>query len=372
MENSNEMNSVAVVFGGPSPEHDISVLTGLQACRLLAADGVDAVGVYWTKSGQWLRVPPDVEAVDFLEPTVRGASALELHVPGGFVESKRFRGGQALEVDVVLNCCHGGAGEDGSLEGLLRLCGLRVTGPSAAASAVMMDKLATTGVAAQCGVGTIPTVLLGDDDPELEFPWVVKPRFGGSSLSVEAGVGDVATARSLAARGVSRAGCLIQPYLDGWVDLNIAYRSHPIPQLSAIERPLRDREAILDYQAKYLRGADGLESTPRELPAVIPDEIAERIRSATMAVAAALSATGIPRFDYLWDGQDRVLLCEVNAVPGALGLYLWETVGVGRVTVLRDLLDEARRSPVWPAAWAATSDGSALRVSRTIAAKLAL
>src|SRR4051812_43825561 len=117
------MASTGVVFGGPSPEHDISILTGLQAARSLADSGTDVVCLYWTKTGEWLRVPVTSEAASFLEPTPPGAVPVDLAVPGGFSERKRLRSAP-IEVDVVLNCCHGGPGEDGTLTGLLLLAGL--------------------------------------------------------------------------------------------------------------------------------------------------------------------------------------------------------------------------------------------------------
>src|SRR4051794_1783275 len=110
------MSSTAVVFGGPSAEHDISILTGLQAARALADAGDDVVCLYWTKDRRWWRVPAGVEAEAFLESPVAGAVEVDLMVPGGFSERKRLRQ-NPIDIDVVLNCCHGGPGEDGTLGG---------------------------------------------------------------------------------------------------------------------------------------------------------------------------------------------------------------------------------------------------------------
>ena len=364
------MAVVGVAFGGPSPEHDISILSGLQAARVLQSRGAEIVCLYWTKAGLWQQVPGESEAKQFLEPTVPGAVDLELTVPGGFVERKRLRS-HPLDLSVVVNCCHGGPGEDGSLAALLRLAGVRVTGPSPDAAALAMDKFATAAIAEQIGVDSIPTRLLADDI-DLPTPWVVKPRFGGSSLGVEAGVRDLETAKALARQGVSRGGCIVQPFLEGWIDLNVAVRWAPGLELSAIERPVRDDQAILDYRAKYLRGSQGMETTPRELPAQIPEAIESRIRAMAVSIVSAMGMSGIPRIDFLWDGEEKVRLCEVNSIPGALGLYLWEAAGVPRATVLEDWIAEALRGSLTPPQWAASSDGAALRVANTIASKLAL
>ena len=223
-------------------------------------------------------------------------------MPGGFTERRRMRT-SAIELDVVLNCCHGGPGEDGTLTGLLELAGLAVSGPRPQASALMMDKLAAAGVAKAFGVPTIETALLpldGDGTKVLSSlpptPWVVKPRFGGSSLGVEAGVDDLDTARALAGRGVGRAGMLVQPLLDGWHDVNIAVRTSGGVQLSEIERPLREGSTIYGYHDKYLAGGGGagMDSAPRELPANLPAKVREQILDHARTLVAAFGITGAP------------------------------------------------------------------------------
>jgi D-alanine-D-alanine ligase len=367
------MAGLGVVFGGPSPEHDISILTGLQAARALAQAGRDVVCVYWTKAGVWRRVPVETEAAAFLAPEVPGASELELQVPGGFVEVRRRRSAN-LELDAVLNCCHGGPGEDGTLTALLALAGLRVSGPKPQACALAMDKLATAALAEAIGVPAILSVLVtADGKPETlpPTPWVVKPRFGGSSLGVEAGVEDLETARALARQGIGRAGTLIQPMLEGWIDLNVAVRTHPQLEISEVERPLRDADGIYGYRDKYLAGGEGMDSARRELPAQIPAEIRDRIGSCATTIADAFDLTGAPRIDFLWDGGDALVLCEVNSIPGAWGAYLWAPGGIDRTQLYDALVAEARAAPPLPPQWSASSDGQALRVAGTIAGKLA-
>lgn len=366
------MAPIGVVFGGPSPEHDISILTGLQAARALHDAGHEVCALYWTKTGEWRRVPATAEAEAFLQPEPAGAVPVELTVPGGFVERRKLRTAP-VELSAVLNSCHGGPGEDGSLAGLLRLAGLRVSGPSPEAQALVMDKLASAALARSVGVGTIDTALVTETGHgELPAtPWVAKPRFGGSSIGVEAGVEDAATALSLGKRpGAGRAGMVVQPFLDGWIDLNIAVRTHPTLQLSAIERPIRSGTAVYDYRDKYLTGGQGMDAAPRELPANIPDAIASRIRDWATVLVRELDLSGAPRIDFMWDGADDVRLCEVNAIPGAWGSHLWKEVGVPRAQLYLDLVREAEASPPALPQWSASSDGSALRVSGSIAAKL--
>jgi D-alanine-D-alanine ligase len=235
-----------------------------------------------------------------------------------------------------------------------------------------MDKLATAAIARMIGVPSIETALVTADDPTIAFttPWVAKPRFGGSSIGVEAGIDDVATAQALGRTGVGRAGMLLQPYLDDWIDLNVSVRTYPSRQVSAIERPLRGGSSIYDYRDKYLTGGSGMDAAPRELPAQIPEKIRDSLVGHAIALVDALALSGAPRIDFLWNGHDDVLLCEVNSIPGAWGNHLWQAAGISRSTLYRDLIAEAERAPALPAQWAATSDGQALRMSGSIAAKL--
>ena len=382
------MSGVGVTFGGPSAEHDISILTGLQAARALAESGIDVCCLYWTKTGRWKRVPVDAEAAQFLEPEVEGSSDVELAVPGGFVERRRRRS-VPLDLRAVLNCCHGGPGEDGSLAALLALAGLKVTGPGPAASALAMDKLATAALARSAGVPTIGTAAWppgseADGAAEtaraavaaqvgiesLPRPWVVKPRWGGSSIGVEAGVEDLGTVEALGRSVTGRAGLVVQPYLEGWIDLNVAVRTHPSFEVSEVERPLRGGAEILGYREKYLTGGPGMDHAPHEVPADIPEGVRQSIVEHSTTLARQMGLTGAPRIDFMWDGGTDVRLCEVNSIPGAWGNHLWRASGIARDRLYLDLIAEAEAGPALPPQWSGSSDGRALSMSGTIAAKL--
>lgn len=364
--------TTAVIFGGPSAEHDISILTGLQAARTLSDAGDDVIALYWQKDLTWKQVPVTAEPSDFLRLN-NGWDDLSFSTAGGFAASSRFRS-KPISIDAVLNCCHGGPGEDGSLAGQLQQAGYRVSGPGPTPACVAMDKLATEAIAASIGIPTLTSALwfdnelLGDPPPQ---PWIVKPRFGGSSLGIEKGVTDLDTVAALARQGVGAGGLLIQEYRDGWVDLNVSVRTYPSLQLSAIERPIKPDSDILTFSDKYLAGGgEGMASARRELPADIPDGIAKSIEDGARRLVQAIGLTGAPRVDFLWDGADTVLLCEVNPVPGSWAFYLWNEIGISRADLLRGLLDEAKKSPRLPAQWTGSSDGAALRASDSIASKL--
>lgn len=366
---------IAVAFGGPSPEHDISILTGLQAARLLQVAGQEVTGLYWAKNGDWHAVAADHEARDFLDGPPASARPLRLvAAPGaGFVEERRLGSARPVETSVVLVACHGGPGENGSLQAALDLAQIPYAGPSQPGAALGMDKAATRAVAAAAGVPVTDQVVLdATSPPPFDPPYVLKPRFGGSSIGIET-VDSFDTAVQLARSGRHYAdGAVLERYLEGWVDLNIAAASYPEPRRSVIERPQREA-GLYSYAEKYLSGGGGtgFESAPRELPASLPPEVEQLLGDSTTRLLRPLAVRGLPRLDFLWDGEGRVVFNEINTIPGALALYLWDASGIARQQVILDHLEEATARPT--ARWTtAGADGAALRSAADVARKLGL
>jgi D-alanine-D-alanine ligase len=368
---------VAVIFGGPSPEHDVSVLTGLQACRGLARDGSSGHRVralFWSKTGEWFEVDPALEAESFLEGVPRDAKPVQLEATpeGGFAEPGRLGRSRPLTVDAALLCCHGGPGEDGTLQAALDLAGIRYAGPTVPGAALGMDKLAFGSVMAAGGLRALARVLVAPDGapPAFPGPYIVKPRFGGSSIGIDVVEDwDTATAR-LSANPHLRFGAVAEPYRPDLYDLQVAVRSWPAVQLSSIERPLRSEgdADILGYRDKYVAG-EGMAGARRELPARIGDELAAELRSAAKAIAHLAGVRGMARIDFLSDGR-QLFVNEINTIPGSLARYLWVEPVLPFAELLDDLIDEAINRPSH-AYSAAGADGSVLRSAGSIAGKLA-
>jgi D-alanine-D-alanine ligase len=366
---------VAVIFGGPSPEHDVSVLTGLQAARGLALAGNPAVSaLYWSKTGDWFGVDPGLEAEAFVDGVPRGATKLQLvAAPGGGFSEAGGRLGRArqIDLDAAVVCCHGGPGEDGTLQAALDLAEIAYAGPSVASASVGMDKLAFGALMASAGLPTLPRLLLtaGAPAPSFEGPYIVKPRFGGSSIGIDV-VEDFATAQArLAANPHLRSGAVLEPFRPDLTDLQVAVRSWPTLQLSAIERPLRSSAAadILDYRDKYVAG-EGMAGAPRELPAAISSSLEATLREAAVAVASLTGQRGVARIDFLSDGT-QLMVNEINTIPGSLARYLWVDPVLPFGDLLTDLLDEARKRPTH-AYTTSGADGTVLRSAGSIAGKL--
>jgi D-alanine-D-alanine ligase len=370
------VSDIAVIFGGPSPEHDVSVLTGLQAAHELQRAGHAVQALYWSKSAEWFSVDAALEASAFIDGIPKGAQALRLVLGagGGFEGSGgRFSKQKTAEFGVAIVCCHGGPGEDGTLQAALDGAGIAYTGPGVAAAALGMDKLAFGGVMVAAGIATLPRLALTEttDDVGFDGPYIVKPRFGGSSIGIEV-VKDLATARALLGGVHLRAGAVLEPFRPDLYDVQVALRRWPATQVSAIERPLRSaggaRGEILGYVDKYV-GGEGMASAPRELPADLPDAVADEVRAVARRIGDLTLVRGVARIDFLTDGRE-LMVNEINTIPGSLARYLWIEPVVPFATLLTDMVAEATARPTFYYS-AAGADGLVLRGASSIAAKLA-
>lgn len=353
-----------MLFGGPSPEHDVSVLTGLQAARALNA----TEALYWTRAGDFVLVDATLEGIAFADGVPRNAKPARVSAGGG-ITAKAGMGREKNFDGVVVNCCHGGPGEDGTIQAQLDLAGVSYTGPSVAGAALGMDKLAFGDVCARAGIPTLPRVALTDaTKPDFDGPYIVKPRFGGSSIGIDV-VRDLATAHDrLKANPHLERGAVIEPYRPDSVDVNVAVRLFPSPELSAIEKPTRSGGDIYAYAEKYV-GGEGMVSAPRELPANLPGAVEAQLRAHALEVAQLAGVRGVARVDFLLEGE-TLYLNEINTIPGSLARHLWVEPTVPFRTLLDDMIAEAAARPTGRYS-AAGADGLVLRGAGAIASKLA-
>ena len=361
-------DQLAVVFGGPSPEHEISILTGLLSERVLREAGRDVVALYWSPVGDWFQVPPSSEAKDFLEGAPKGSVKLEVSLGSGFATPKKgLGGGKGISIDVALNCCHGGAGENGGLNALFDQLGIPMTGGPATLATLGMDKLAFGSVLQSNGIPTLPRVALTSAEPPFAGPYILKPRFGGSSIGIEV-VEDLATAQALGKSSRHlRQGAVLEPFSKGAIDLLMGYSTHPTVRTSLLEKPLAPSVAdgIFSYDQKYLETGGQLGASS-EIPAQVPDAVLAEAERLTRAVLEVTGIKGLGRLDFLLVGDDLVVN-EINTIPGSMGLHLWPK-SVAPAELLLGLVEEART--LVPVTSGPTTPGAALRAAGGIGGKL--
>ena len=357
-------NEIAVIFGGPSPEHDISILTGLQSSRVLN-NKYNVHNIYWSKENKWYLVDNNLESQDFINNNKIFKKELTLKLdsnPGFYLKKKK------LNIGTVLNACHGGPGEDGTLQSLLTLLEINFTGPSLTTSQLCMDKYSFYTFMKANNIPVLEKHLLQNSHPPtFEGPYILKPRFGGSSIGVEV-VNEFDTALKLADNSkLYQQGATVEKFLEDSVDYLVALRTYPQVEFSEIEKPIRSNNfELFSYQDKYLENG-GLEGSKRELPAQLTKNIEKEIITILETLVSLINFNGISRVDFLIS-EEKIYLNEINTIPGSHALYLWENLGLNKFQLLDDMIQESlQRYSTWTAEG---SDGLALKSAKDIQSKL--
>ena len=354
--------TIGVVFGGPSPEHDISILTGLQSVRILSKK-YDVIALYWSKNNEWYLVDNEYESVDFLSNKKIYKNKLEMKFnddPGFYQKRKK------LHFDVLINACHGGPGEDGSLQSLLNIFRIKYTGPDQISAQICMDKYAFYTVMKENGLPVLEKKLVNTEEMNIDGNYVLKPRFGGSSIGVEL-INDAPTVQKLITNSdLYSQGAVIEKYLENSIDLLIGVRSFPDFDVSEIEKPLKN-ETLFSYTDKYLENG-GLEGSKRELPANLNEQIEKKLIEMVNKINQIIPTRGIYRYDFLLH-ENALYINEINTIPGSHALYLWKNLNNSKFELLDSMIDEALSRQVDN--WSLTgSDGIALKSAKDIASKL--
>ncbi len=336
---------IAVLFGGSSPEHDVSVVTAQQFMDAVDPADYEVVPVYADFENRFF-VGPNLRDVSTYRP--RPSRITEVSFGWGERGGEiRAPSGAAIPIDCAVPVFHGLFGEDGRIHGLLEWIGIPVTGFSAAHSALAMRKDLTKLIAARAGVPVLPQVvadharladrkrLLAEIKKKVGLPAIVKPVNLGSSI----GVGIARTedeVLQLCAMVLTRDSLvMIEPRVPNLVEYNVALRNdNGTIRLSAIERPKPSSE-LLDFKEKYLKGGGGAKGT--SLPSqgmlsltrdIQPDMAGNRrplVEENAVKVFEAFGRRGAPRLDFLCnDETGDIFFNEINPIPGSYGYFLWE------------------------------------------------
>ncbi|MBO0821900.1 MAG: D-alanine--D-alanine ligase, partial [Nocardiopsaceae bacterium] len=367
---------VAVVFGGRSSEHSVSCASAGMILGAIDRSRYDVVPVGIARDGRW------VLAADDPARLALGSGALpsveSVATPGVSVAPRSGGSGSALvvsgpasvpsdlgEVDVVLPLLHGAYGEDGTIQGLLEMTGVRYAGAGVLASAAGMDKEYMKVLFAARGLPVGPYVVIRDRDwtageaerrkaldevSALGYPVFVKPARGGSSIgtsrvdSADALPAAITTARSHDRKVLVEAfvpgaeiECAVLEGLDGGV-----------PEASLPGQVIVDPEATwYDFEAKYLGAGTGM-----EIPAPIPAADIERVRQLACAAFEAISCEGLARVDFFYTPAGEIVLNEINTMPGMTPASGFPRMGAATGLPLPALIDRilttALRKPQTP------------------------
>ena len=360
---------VAMLFGGKTVEHEVSVISGIQALKAMDTEKYDVIPVYMTKENDMYIGSDigDIKAYRDIPALLKKSQRVIMVNDGGRVQlvqfpPKKFGGMRPVDIDIAFPVVHGTNVEDGALQGYLKTVGIPFVGPDVTASAISMDKAVTKAVLKEAGVPVLDAnvyTMADYEDPEgvaddiektIGYPVIIKPVNLGSSV----GIG-IAKSRDELIDAIDdafryAARIMAEHAISKLREINCAVLGDENgAEASECEEPLTSGE-ILSYEDKYVSGGGkkggakgrsgskgaGMANLSRKIPADLSPEKREEIRELAVKSFKALGCNGVSRIDFMIDEEeDKLYFNEINPIPGSLSFYLWEPVGVP----YKDLLD---------------------------------
>lgn len=362
------MKTVAVIFGGRSTEHDVSVVTALASVikplELTKQYKVEAV--YIAKDGAWywddklkdIALFSSGKIQDFLHKT--GAASVQFDGGMTLVKANGKLGRKKVaKIDIAFPAMHGTYGEDGSLMGLLRMAGIPFVGCDIDASVVAMDKVLTKQIAMTHGIETPkmefaskldyfrqPGKFISTIEKSLRYPLFVKPAHLGSSIGIAQAHDRKELENAIEVAFHYDEKVLVEEAVQNLIEVTLPVMGNDQPMPALLERPLTKPGDFFDFDKKYIGGGKGGSKGGKkggngysELPAKLPQSLYAKAEQLGLEIYGALGCEGISRVDMLIDSKTEVVyLNEVNPLPGDLYAHNWRAAGVSMVDLVQNLI----------------------------------
>ncbi|MCB0335685.1 MAG: hypothetical protein KDD62_05245 [Bdellovibrionales bacterium] len=351
---------IAVLFGGRSVEHEISIITSLQLLKAMDTTRYEPVPVYIAPSGRWytdvkLFNRDNYPIANFEEltevtvlptPDIGGLTVLE---PKRSWSLRGPKKGSVIPIDVFLLGFHGEFGEDGCIQGLLELAGATYTGNDVLGSSVAMNKYVCKVFLEAHGISVLPSMVIRKSEAQKDirsissrifstkgiekYPVFIKPNHLGSSVGIAKANNDDELVSALATVFKYDFEALVEPFLSEMFEVNVSVMDGDPLRASAVEIPVSD-SGVLSYEEKYMRGgkkkagpssSDGMASLTRVInPKDLSVEIKQQVIESATKAFDLLYCSGVGRFDFMVDkATGEVYFNELNPMPGSFSFYLW-------------------------------------------------
>ncbi len=354
---------VGVFFGGKSVEHEVSVISGLQAYSAFNKEKYDLVPVYITKENELYtgELIADIANYRNIPELLKKSTRVFLMGEKNGVKlirypEKKFGSSEVAQIDVAFPVVHGANVEDGSLQGFLRHYNIPFAGCDVMASAVTMDKYVMKTVLKDSGIPVLDCVTLygkefesGEQaayekvEQKIPYPVIVKPVNLGSSVGIKVAKDREELREALEYAFTFGPKVLVEHAIMNLREINCAVLGdYEEAHASECEEPISSDE-ILSYEDKYVAGgkggSEGMRTARRELPANLTPQKREEIREMAVKTFRTLGASGVSRIDFMIDRDtDLVYVNEINPIPGSLAFYLWEALGKPYAELLDDMV----------------------------------
>ena len=367
---------VAVLFGGKSTEHEISIISAIQEIGHINKEKYDVVPVYITKNNDFYVG----ESIDKIEEYTHINQLLAKSTQVVWVKEndkvnlvrypmKKFGNNVMTQVDVAFPIVHGTNVEDGTLQGFLATLGLPVVGCDVLSSAVGMNKYVMKTVLKDNGIPVLDCkcytwkdyedvdTLVSKIEGTFKYPVIIKPLNLGSSIGIKKASDRASLLEALDLGFEFSKKILVEPAISKLKEINCSVLGdYESAEASECEEPINSDE-ILSFEDKYIGGAKGsakgaktggskgMASLKRKIPADISDEMRDKIRTMAVDAFIALGCSGVSRIDFMIDMEtNNVYFNEINTIPGSLSFYLWEPLGMKYEHLLDNMIQLALKA----------------------------
>lgn len=325
------MKNLVVIFGGKSVEHDISIITGLQIMQNIHPI-YNLIPVYITREGEWWTGDKLQDAGFYENFETSKLKKCYFTTNDKKIKIKHKLGVREYEIDCALLALHGTNGEDGSIQGLLEMCGIPYTSASVLGSAVCMDKAISKAVMKSVNINTLPYYsflykqflanrkeIVRMIKIKCGFPVIVKPCRLGSSVGISKckTENELNSAIEFASHFDNKI--IVEKAMEDFKEVNIACLGvEDKIECSVLEQIESDGD-IFNFDEKYIKPKHS-----RKVDVKLDDAVIRTIQKYAKKAFVAFDCAGVVRMDFFIDKNNKVWLNEINTIPGSLAFYLWK------------------------------------------------
>jgi D-alanine-D-alanine ligase len=361
--------NLAVIFGGKSVEHEVSVISAVQAMASMDKEKYNIVPIYMTKGNEFYTGDNlfDINSYKNIPELLSSCTECILVRSEGKVslirqKMKKFGSNVICDIDVAFPIVHGTNVEDGALQGYLQTLDIPYVGCDVLASAIGMDKYAMKILLKEAGFPVLDCCRFADFEAEniekcldeveskFSYPVIVKPINLGSSVGISKASDRKALEKAIEEAFEFADRILVEPAVVKLKEINCSVvGDSEDAEASVCEEPVQCDE-ILSYKDKYVAGdksgggSKGMATLKRKIPAEITPEQDKFIRRIAVDAFKFLGCNGVTRIDFMIDmANDKIYINEINTIPGSLSFYLWEPKGVKYTELLERMIQLAMK-----------------------------
>ena len=357
---------VAVLFGGRSVEHEVSIISAIQAIMSMDKDKYDVIPIYITKDGDMYIGDDigDIESYKDIKSLLLKSQKVILVNDSGRVYITNYPakvfGNKKISIDIAFPIVHGTNVEDGALQGYLKTLGIPFVGCDVTASAVCMDKYATKAILKDNGIPVLDCLIFNTEDytdidsmierieSVIGYPVIVKPYNLGSSVGISVAKDRNSLISSIDDAYIYAKKIIVEHAITNLREINCAVLGdEDIAEASECEEPLHTKD-ILSYEDKYMASgtkdgnSKGMAGVSRKIPADLLPAKRDEIRQMAIKAFKVLGCNAVARIDFMIDeDNDKLYLNELNTIPGSLSFYLWEPLGMSYQKLLDKMIQLA-------------------------------